>query len=114
MKYKSESAKRRLNWLRMFFYCVSGEGLAGSEVGTLVEKTQQSSCGYGRTDDTRHVRSHGMHEQEVVSVVFQTQVVGDTGAHRYGAHSSISYQWVDLLALWQEHIHQFDKQYSAG
>ena len=38
----------------------------------LIEESQQSSGCNGRTDDSRNVWSHGVHEKEVVAVVFQT------------------------------------------
>ena len=55
-----------------------------------------------------------MHEQEVVAVVFQTEVVADAGTHRYGTHTGISDEWVQLLALWQEEVHQFYEEDTAG
>ena len=38
----------------------------------LVEEAKQGSCCHCRPDDSCHVRSHGVHEEEVVAVVFQT------------------------------------------
>ena len=75
----------------------------------LIEESQQSSGCNGRTDDSRNVWSHGVHEKEVVAVVFQTQVVGDARTHWYGAHSGVSDKWVQFFAFWQEEIHQLDE-----
>ena len=51
-----------------------------------------------------------MHQQEVVAVVLQSEVVRDAGCHRYGTHTSITNQRVQLLVLGQEDIHQLDEQ----
>ena len=83
-------------------------------ISILIEESQQGACGYGGTDNSCNIRTHGVHEQEVVTVVFQTEVVADAGTHRNGTHTGISDQWVQLLALWQEEVHQFHKEDAAG
>ena len=55
-----------------------------------------------------------MHEQEVVAVVLQTEIIGDAGTHRHGTHSGVSNQWVQLFVLWQEEVHQLYEEDAAG
>ena len=43
----------------------------------LREEAQQGTGSNGRADDASHVGTHSVHEQEVVAVVLQTQVVRD-------------------------------------
>ena len=50
-----------------------------------------------------------MHQQEVVSIVFQSEVVGNPRSHRNGTHTRITNQRVQFLVLRQEQIHQLDK-----
>ena len=39
---------------------------------------------HSRADNPRHIRSHGVHEQEVLRIGFQAYLVGDTGCHGNG------------------------------
>lgn len=55
-----------------------------------------------------------MHEKEIVAVVLQTQVVADAGTHWHGTHAGVSDEWVQLLAFWQEEVHQFHEEDTAG
>ena len=80
----------------------------------LIEEAKQGSCCYGRTDNSCNIRAHGVHEQEVVAVVLQTEVVTDAGAHWHGTHAGVSDERVQLLALWQEEVHQFHEEDTAG
>ena len=54
----------------LFFMCLSWRDSLVAQL--LIEESQQSSGCNGRTDDSRNVWSHGVHEKEVVAVVFQT------------------------------------------
>ena len=54
-----------------------------------------------------------MHQQEVVTVVFQAEVVGDTCGHRYGTHTGITDQRIDLLVAGQEDVHQLHEAYTT-
>ena len=55
-----------------------------------------------------------MHEEEIVAVVFQTDIVGNTCAHGNGAYTCITDKRVDLLIFRKEEIHQFHKQHTTG
>ena len=55
-----------------------------------------------------------MHEKEIVAVVLQTQVVADAGTHWHGTHTGVSDERIQLLALWQEEVHQFHEEDTAG
>lgn len=54
-----------------------------------------------------------MHEQEIVAIVLQSEVVGNARSHGHGTHSGIANQRVQLLVLRQEHVHQLDKAHAA-
>ena len=44
-----------------------------------------------------------------MTVVLQTEVVGDTGSHRHSRHTGITDERVDLLILRQEQVHDLHK-----
>ena len=75
----------------------------------LRQETEQSTGSNGRTDNASDVRAHSVHQQEVVAVVLQTEVVGDACSHWYSTHAGIADERVQLLAFRQEEIHQFDE-----
>ena len=54
-----------------------------------------------------------MHEQEVVAVVFEAEVVGNTGGHRNSAHTGITNERIDLLVAGQEDVHQLHEAYTT-
>ena len=48
-----------------------------------------------------------------MTVVLQTEVVGDTGSHRHSRHTGITNQRVDLLILRQEQVHDLHEAYTT-
>ena len=53
----------------------------------LLHHSEDSHKGSGhdrRTDDSGHVRSHGMHQKEVGWIVLRTHLLGYPGRHRHG------------------------------
>ena len=60
----------------------------------LRQEAEQGTGSDGGADDASHIGTHGMHEQEVVAVVLQTEVVGDAGGHGNGTNTGIANQWV--------------------
>ena len=55
-----------------------------------------------------------MHEQEVVTVVFQSKVVAYTCTHGNSRYASISDERIDLLVFGQEEVHELDKEHTTG
>ena len=43
-----------------------------------------------------------MHEQIVGRVVFEAEVVGDTGRHRHSGYSGVADEGIELLVLGEE------------
>lgn len=80
--------------------------------GSGKEAEQHTGCNC-RTDHTGHIRAHGVHQQVVGRIVFQTEVVGDTGRHGHGRYAGIADERVDLLFLGEHEIEQLDEQYTA-
>ncbi len=39
------------------------------------KEAEKHTCRYGRTYDTRNIRTHGMHEQVVGGIIFKTEVI---------------------------------------
>ena len=54
-----------------------------------------------------------MHEQEVVAVVFQSEIVGDTGSHWHSRYTGVADERIELFVFWQEYVHQLNEQYST-
>ena len=81
---------------------------------SLAEESEEGTCSDGRADDTGHVGTHGVHEEEVVAVVLESEVVGDARAHGHGTHTGVTDERIDFLVARQEEVHQFDKQNAAG
>ena len=66
-------------------------------LNTLRQESKEGTGSDGGANDTSDVRTHGMHEQEVVAVVLQTEVVTDTGSHRNSRHTGITDERVQFL-----------------
>ena len=49
-----------------------------------LQLVQQDTGGDGRTDNTGNVGPHGVHEEEVLGIIFKTDLIDDTGSHRNG------------------------------
>ena len=76
-----------------------GSFLFGDMYYRLAEESEEDTCCYGGTDDSGYVGSHGMHEEVVVGVGFQTFVLAAAGCHRFGTYSGITDEWVNLVVL---------------
>ena len=46
---------------------------------SLYQEAQQDTGSYSRTDHTGYVRAHGVHQQVIARIVFQTNDLGNTG-----------------------------------
>ena len=83
-------------------------------LNTLRQESKEGTGSDSGADDTSDVRTHGMHEQEVMAVVLQTEVVTDTCSHRNSRHACITDQGVQFLTLWLEEVHNLHKAYTRG
>ena len=80
----------------------------------LTEESEQDTCGNGRANHAGNVRTHGMHEQEVVGIGLQAFLVGNAGCHRNGTDTGITDERVDFVTLRQEEVHDVYEADTAG
>ena len=83
-------------------------------IKALYQESKQDTGCNGRTDDARHVRAHGMHQQIVGRVVFQADNLRDAGRVGHGGYAGITDERVDLVALLQEEVEYLHEEYAGG
>ena len=76
------------------------------------DEGQQYACGHRRADHAGYVGAHGMHQQEVLRVGFQADLIGYTGCHGHRGNPSRADQWVDFVLA--EYVHQLGHQNARG
>ena len=80
----------------------------------LSEESQQYSSRHGGSDDTRDIRSHGVHEQVVARIEFPADNLGDSGAVRDGGHTGVPDQRVDLPVTFEEKVPELDEEHTGS
>ena len=78
------------------------------------EEAQEDTGCNSRTDYTGDVGAHSVHQQIVLRIVFQAEVIGNTCTHRHGAHAGIADERIDFLTLGKEDIEKLDKEHATG
>ena len=73
---------------------------------------EHDRCCHDRTHLATGIGSHGMHEKEILGVVFMALPLNDTGGHGVGRDTSGSNEGVDLSP--GEDLHQFSKDDTTG
>lgn len=76
------------------------------------EDRQQNARGNGCSDNAGNVRTHRVHQQVVVWIVFLTDVVRNPGGHRYRRDARRPYQGIDLSAC--QAVHDVAKKDAPG
>lgn len=77
-----------------------------------MNQTQQHPGRHGGAYHAGDVRSHGMHQQEIVRVAFQADFVGDPGRHRHSRNTGRADQRVDRRAA--ETVHDLGHDDATG
>ena len=80
----------------------------------LIQETQQDTCGDRAADDAGHVRTHGVHEQEVGAVVLLTFDQGDTRCIGYGRDTGVTDERVDLVVALEEEDEELHEEYTGS
>ena len=83
-------------------------------VPPLAQQGQQQSAGDDRGYLARDVDTDGVHQQEILVVLLEAQLVDDAAAHREGRDAGSTDHGVELFALREEEIHQLCEQHTAG
>ena len=78
----------------------------------LTEEAQQHAGSHCRTDNTGHIRPHGVHEQVVFGIVLQTEILRDAGSHRHGRYTGITDKRINFLVFRQEQVEELDEKYA--
>ncbi len=91
-----------------------GSFLFGDMCCRLAEESEEDTCCYGTTDYSGYVWSHGMHEEVVVGVGFQTFVLTDAGSHWHSTNTCISDERIDFVVLRKEDVHDVYEDDTAG
>ena len=93
--------QNRLHYFNRFFLNLGhlNSSYKFSAATRLYTENRHESTGcYCRTDNTCHIRSHGMHEKEVRRVSLSSSLLGHTSRHRNCGHTGRTDQWVDLAS----------------
>ena len=94
------------------FMCLSWRDSLVAQL--LIEESQQSSGCNGRTDDSRNVWSHGVHEKEVAAVRLLADVMRHAGSHRHGGNAGGADERVNrVLAPAGHQVHELGAEKPA-
>ena len=89
-------------------------GMVGTEKKELnrglCEEAEEYAGSHSRTDHTGNVGTHGVHEQVVAGIVFETEVVGDTCGHRHSRNAGVADERVDLLVFRKHEVEELDEE----
>ena len=79
-----------------------GQGLqkTGKE---LFQHINQNAGGNGAADNARHIRTHGMHQQEILRIFLLAHLLGNTRRHRNGGNAGRTDQRVHLAVRGPAH-----------
>ena len=83
-------------------------------VPPLAQQGQQQSAGDDRGYLARDVDTDGVHQQEILVVLLEAQLVDDTAAHGEGRDAGCADHGVELFALREEEVRQLCEQHTAG
>ena len=82
--------------------------------GGLAEETEQDTGGHGGADHAGDVGRHGVGQQVVGRIGFETHLFGYARGIRHGGHAGVADERVDLLALGQEQVHELREEHAEG
>ena len=80
----------------------------------LSEESEKDTGGHRGSDHAGHVRGHGMGQEVVAGVCFQTHLFGHARRIRHGGHAGVADERVDLLAFRQEEVHELREEHAEG
>ena len=70
----------------------------GGEASSAAEGAEEDTGGDGGADDTGDVRAHGVHEEEVLGILLDADLVDDSGGHGDSGDAGGADHRVDLAA----------------
>ena len=78
----------------------------------LCEEAEQHAGSHSRTDHTCNVRAHGMHEQIVGGIIFETEIVGDTCRHRHSRNACVADKRINLMIFRKNEVEELHEKHS--
>ena len=76
----------------------------------LSEEGKQNTRSHRRAYHTGHVRTHGVHKQEVRRILLLTYGLRNASSHWHGRYTRRTDKWVDLLTLREEEVHKLSEE----
>ena len=103
---------RRCPFLVFVYRCIETQNFAS--LHNLVQEAQQDTCGDRAADDAGHVGTHGVHEQEVGTVVLLTFDQGDTRCIGHGGDTGVTDERVDLVVALEEEVEELHEEHTGS